>query len=295
MAPDKVTVGLIQTSSHEDPRSNLEKNIAKIREAASSGAQIICLQELFYLPYFCQECRRQYFSFAETLPGPVTDTLAEVARELSVVIIAPLFERRAEGVYHNSAAVLDADGSLRGIYRKMHLPNDPFFYEKFYFAPGDLGWKCFDTRYGRIGVLICWDQWFPEAARLVALEGAQVLFYPTAIGWHELENKEEAVIQREAWEVVQRSHAIANEIYVAAVNRTGKEGPVTFWGSSFVCDPFGKMLAKAEQTGDAILLAECDLSRIAEIRQNWPFLRDRRIDAYRGMDKIFGGAGEALP
>jgi N-carbamoylputrescine amidase len=287
MGSSQVKIALIQTSAGPTCEENLQKTIGKVKGAAEAGAGIICLQELFNLPYFCQECRQQHFNFAEPVPGPTTRSLMDLAREKSVVIIAPVFEKRAEGIYHNTAAVLDADGTLKGIYRKMHLPNDPFFYEKFYFSPGDLGFKIFKTRAATFGVLICWDQWFPEAARLACLQGAQILFYPSAIGWHDLEETTEKQNQLEAWQVIQRSHAIANEVFVAAVNRVGKEGPVTFWGNSFVCDPFGKVLAQAGAEEEKVLLAECDLDRITDIRQNWPFLRDRRLDAYGPIDQRF--------
>ncbi len=286
-AGNKVTLGLIQTAVGEDPRRNLEKAVEKIRQAQNAGAEIVCLQELFNLPYFCQECKRHHFGLAEPVPGPTVEVLSGLAREKSTVLIAPVFEKRAEGVYHNSAAVIDADGTLLGLYRKMHLPNDPFFYEKFYFSPGDLGFRTFKTRAADLSVMICWDQWYPEAARLAALQGAQILFYPTAIGWHESETDAEKKTQLEAWQTVQRGHAVANEVFVAAVNRHGKEGAVDFWGHSFVSDPFGKVLAQAGGNDDENLIVECDLSKIAEVRQNWPFLRDRRTDAYEGLKERF--------
>ena len=267
-----------------DPNENLAKAVWRIREAAGRGAQIVCLQELFRSQYFCREENAGLFDLAESIPGPSTETLSKLAGELGVVIVGSLFERRAAGVYHNTAAIIDADGSLRGIYRKMHIPDDPLYFEKFYFTPGDLGFRSFDTRYGRVGVLVCWDQWYPEAARLAALTGAQILFYPTAIGWHPAEKQQYGAAQHDAWRTMQRAHAIANGIYVAAVNRVGYEGPpehgLQFWGASFVADPFGQVVAEASHDGEEILIAECDPRRIEEVRRNWPFLRDRRIDAY---------------
>ncbi len=282
--PEKFTVGLVQMSCSPEPEANLIRAIARIREAAARGAQIICLQELFRSQYFCREENAELFALAEAIPGPSTDALTCLARELRVVIIASLFERRAAGLYHNTAAVLDADGSLLGLYRKMHIPDDPLYYEKFYFTPGDLGFPNFDTRYGRIGVLVCWDQWYPEGARLASLRGAQILFYPTAIGWHPSEKEQCGAAQLDAWRTIQRSHAIANGIYVAAVNRVGYEGPpergLEFWGTSFVADPFGEVLAQASACKEETLIVECDPQRMEEVRRNWPFLRDRRIDAY---------------
>jgi N-carbamoylputrescine amidase len=267
-----------------DPDANLATAATRVREAAGAGADIVCLPELFRTPYFCQQEDAANFDLAEPVPGPTTETLGRVAREASVVVIAPVFERRAPGVYHNSAAVLDRDGSLRGVYRKMHIPEDPLYYEKFYFTPGDLGFRAFDTGFGRVGTLVCWDQWYPEAARLTALAGAQVLFYPTAIGWHPREKAEHGAAQIAAWQTMQRAHAIANGVYVAAVNRVGHEGPanggIEFWGASFACDPFGVVLAEASRTAEEILVAECDLAHLEDVRRNWPFLRDRRIDAY---------------
>ncbi|MGI8746668.1 MAG: carbon-nitrogen hydrolase [Bryobacteraceae bacterium] len=281
---DKFTVGLIQTSCGLDPNENLEKAKWRIREAASQGAQIICLQELFRSQYFCREENAALFALAEPVPGPSTQALGKLAREHQVVIIASLFERRAAGVYHNTAAIIGADGELTGIYRKMHIPDDPLYYEKFYFTPGDLGFLNFDTRFGRLGVLVCWDQWYPEGARLSAIRGANILFYPTAIGWHPAEKDRHGKAQLDAWRTIQRAHAIANGIYVAAVNRVGFEGPpdhgLEFWGSSFVADPFGQLIAEASSTNEEILIAECDPQRMEEVRRNWPFFRDRRIDAY---------------
>ena len=277
-------VGLVQMTCSLDPAENLEKAILRVRESASQGAQVVCLQELFRSQYFCREENAELFALAESIPGPATTTLGRIARELRVVIVASLFERRAAGLYHNTAAIIGADGELAGIYRKMHIPDDPLYYEKFYFTPGDLGFLNFDTRYGRIGVLVCWDQWYPEGARLTSLQGANILFYPTAIGWHPSEKAEYGAAQLDAWRTIQRSHAIANGIYVAAVNRVGFEGPpcqgLEFWGSSFVADPFGQVIAQASTGAEEILVAECDPARIEEVRRNWPFLRDRRIDAY---------------
>jgi N-carbamoylputrescine amidase len=280
----KFQVGLIQMACSRDPNENLAKAEWRIREAAGRGAQIICLQELFRSQYFCREEDARLFDLAEPIPGPTTNVLSLLARELNVVIVASIFERRAAGLYHNTAAVIDADGSLLGLYRKMHIPDDPLYFEKFYFTPGDLGFKNFDTRYGRIAALVCWDQWYPEAARVAALGGADVLFYPTAIGWHPAEKSEFGAAQHDAWRTIQRSHAIANGIYVAAVNRVGFEGPpdrgLEFWGASFVADPFGQVLAEASHDREETLIVECDRRRIDEVRRNWPFLRDRRIDAY---------------
>ncbi len=269
------------------PQANLKKAMRLIRAAAQRGAKIICLQELFRSLYFCQQEDAENFKLAETIPGPTTEALSKLAREKKIVIIAPIFEKRGTGVYHNSAAVMDADGSLLGLYRKMHIPDDPHFYEKFYFAPGDLGFKSYETRYAKISVLICWDQWFPEAARLAALGGAEILFYPTAIGWHDSETKETAKAQLEGWQIVQRGHAVANEIFVAAANRVGREGELTFWGSSFVADPFGGLLASADQKKEETLIVDCDLEQIGVIREGWPFLRDRRIDAYAPLTQRF--------
>jgi N-carbamoylputrescine amidase len=277
-------VGLIQMSCSPAPAENLAKAQQRIRQAASRGANIICLQELFRSQYFCREENADFFALAEPVPGPSTDALSKLARELGVVILVPLFEQRAAGLYHNTAAVIDADGALLGLYRKMHIPDDPLYYEKFYFTPGDLGFPNFDTRFGRIAVLVCWDQWYPEGARLASLRGAKILFYPTAIGWHPAEKAQHGAAQLDAWRTIQRSHAIANGIFVAAVNRVGFEGPresgLEFWGSSFVADPFGQLLAEAPADKEETLVVECDLRRMEEVRRNWPFLRDRRIDAY---------------
>ena len=281
---EKLTVGLLQRKCSTDPGANFAGTVEAIREAAKRGGQIICLEELFRSQYFCREENAERFDLAEPIPGPTTEALSKLARELGVVIVASIFERRAAGLYHNSAAVLNADGALLGLYRKMHIPDDPLYYEKFYFTPGDLGFPNFDTRYGRIGVLVCWDQWYPEGARLSSLRGANILFYPTAIGWHPAEKAQFGAAQLDAWRTIQRSHAIANGIFVAAVNRVGFEGPpesgLEFWGSSFVADPFGQIIAEASTDKEETLIVECDLRRMEEVRRNWPFLRDRRTDAY---------------
>src|SRR5450432_180430 len=283
-SPQTFTLGLVQMRCSKDPRDNLERALAHVRAAAKAGAQVICLPELFSTQYFCQTEDHANFDLAEPIPGPSSEALARVAKEARVVVIGSLFERRAAGVYHNTAVVLDADGSTRGLYRKMHIPDDPAYYEKFYFTPGDLGFRAFDTAYGRLGTLVCWDQWYPEGARLTALAGADILFYPTAIGWHPAEKAEHGAAQASAWQTIQRSHAIANGLFVAAVNRVGHEGPadggIEFWGGSFVADPFGVVLAEASRTEEEILVVCCDLARTEEVRRNWPFLRDRRIDAY---------------
>jgi N-carbamoylputrescine amidase len=280
----KFRVGLIQMACSKDPAENLAKAEWRIREAAGRGAQIVCVEELFRSQYFCREENARLFDLAEPIPGPTTECLEALARELSVVIVGSVFERRAPGVYHNTALVIDADGSLAGFYRKMHIPDDPLYFEKYYFTPGDLGFRAFDTRYARVAPLVCWDQWYPEAARLASLSGAQVLFYPTAIGWHPAEKAQYGKAQHDAWRTIQRAHAIANGIYVAAVNRVGYEGPpehgLEFWGASFVADPFGQILAEAAHDAEETLVVECDPRRIEEVRRNWPFLRDRRIDAY---------------
>src|SRR6266849_8686677 len=284
---EKFTVGLIQMSCSLDPNENLAKAESRAREVAGRGAQIICLQELFRSQYFCREENAELFALAEPIPGPSTEAFSKLARELKVVIVAPLFERRAAGLYHNTAAVIDADGSLVGLYRKMHIPDDPLYYEKFYFTPGDLGFPNFDTRYGRIGVQICWDQWYPEGSRITALNGAQVIFYPTSIGWHPHEKAQFGAAQLDAWRTIQRAHAIANGVYVAVVNRVGFEGKpaegdagLEFWGNSFVADPFGQLVAEASNDKEEILVVECDPAKSEDTRRNWPFLRHRRIDAY---------------
>ncbi len=285
-------VALIQMAMAAEPSTNLEAACAKIREAAKRGAQVVCLPELFRSPYFCQKEDAAYFSLAESIPGPSTQALGAVARECKVTIIASLFERRAAGLYHNTTALIAADGNLAGVYRKMHIPDDPAFYEKFYFTPGDLGFRAFDTPHGRLGILICWDQWYPEAARLTALRGADIIFYPTAIGWHPAEKAELGAAQRDAWRTVQRGHAIANGVYVAAVNRVGLETPagppgLEFWGTSFLCDPFGVVRTEGACDREEILLGEVDPSHIEQVRQGWPFLRDRRVDAYGAIDRRF--------
>ena len=282
-----VRLGLVQMSCGTRQEENLEKALQGIRKAAKGGARIIVLQELFRSRYFPQTEEARHFNLAEPIPGPTTERLAEAAREEEVVLIASLFERRTEGLYHNTSVVIDADGALLGKYRKMHIPDDPGYYEKFYFTPGDLGFQTFVTRYAKIGVLICWDQWFPEAARLTALSGAQILFYPTAIGWLDKEPPQAREAQHSAWELIQRGHAVANGVFVASVNRVGKEGKIRFWGNSFVSDPFGRILAKAGASKEEILTADCDLSKIEKIRESWPFLRDRRVDAYQGLASRF--------
>jgi N-carbamoylputrescine amidase len=287
----KYTVGLVQMRMGADPEANFAVTVERIREAARLGANIICLPELFRTQYFCQREELALFDLSEEIPGPSTEKLAEVAREAKVAIIASLFERRAPGLYHNTAVTLNADGAIAGVYRKMHIPDDPLYYEKYYFAPGDLGFQAVDTAFGRVGTLVCWDQWYPEGARLTALQGAEVLFYPTAIGWHPAEKDEFGAAQYDAWQTIQRAHAIANGVYVAGVNRVGVEhgdvlgnrapGPgIEFWGGSFLADPFGRVIAKASHDAEEILLGEIDLGLIEETRRNWPFLRDRRIDAY---------------
>jgi len=281
---DKFTIGVVQMRSSANREENLACATGKICEAAARGAQIVCLHELFLSQYFCREENPDYFDLAEPIPGPSTEALGAVARERKVAIVASLFERRGLGVYHNTAAVIDADGLLLGRYRKMHIPDDPLYYEKFYFTPGDLGFPVFDTRYARIAVQVCWDQWYPEGSRLVSLAGAQVIFYPTTIGWHPHEKREFGAAQLDAWRTIQRSHAIANGVYVAVANRVGFEGTpdggLEFWGNSFIADPFGEMLAQSPDSAEDILITECDPSRSEDVRRNWPFFRDRRIDAY---------------
>ena len=286
MPPDKFTIGLIQTTCAPDNATalNLDRTVEKIREAAARGAQIVCTEELFRSQYFCREEDARLFDLAETIPGPSTERLQPLAAELGIVIVASLFEKRATGLYHNTAVVIDADGALLGLYRKMHIPDDPLFFEKFYFTPGDLGFRAFDTKFGRIATLICWDQWYPEAARLAAMSGANIIFYPTAIGWHPAEKAQYGEAQHDAWRTMMRSHAIASGIYVAAANRVGFEGPLEraleFWGASFVSDPFGRILAEASHDKEETLVVECDTAVMEEVRRGWPFLRDRRIDAY---------------
>jgi len=292
MASKLVKIGLVQHRCTENVEENVNAAIRGVREAAARGANIICLQELFRSLYFCQAEDHKYFELAEPIPGPSTETFSALAKELGVVIIASLFEKRAPGVYHNTAVVLDADGTLLGKYRKMHIPDDPLFYEKFYFTPGDLGFSAWDTKFGRIGVCVCWDRWYPEAARLTAMRGAQILFYPTAIGWHPSEKAKYGERQHSSWETIQRGHAIANGCYVAAPNRTGLETPeggdgIEFWGQSFICDPSGIILDKAPVDSDAVLVTEIDLASVDTQRTHWPFLRDRRIDAYGDITRRF--------
>jgi N-carbamoylputrescine amidase len=290
--PKKVRIGLVQMTCSADLQDNLKKAVQRVREAAAKGAQIVCLQELFTSQYFCQVEDHKYFAFAEEIPGPTTDLLCSLAAELEVVIVASLFERRTAGLYHNTAAVIDADGKFLGKYRKMHIPDDPLFYEKFYFTPGDLGFKAWKTRYATIGVCICWDQWYPEAARLTALRGAQILFYPTAIGWHPSEKAQHGDRQHGAWETIQRSHAVANGCYVAVPNRVGHEAPdggpgIEFWGQSFVADFSGQIMQKASAAAEEILVVDLDLDALDTQRTHWPFFRDRRIDAYDGINQRF--------
>jgi N-carbamoylputrescine amidase len=280
-------IALIQMRCSEDPGENLERALGRIDEAGRSGARVVCLQELFRTRYPCQSEDAARFALAEPIPGPTTEVLCKLAAARGVALIASLFERRAEGLYHNTAAAIDADGRLLGLYRKMHIPDDPLYYEKFYFTPGDLGFRCFELRDARVGALVCWDQWFPEAARLTALAGAQILFYPTAIGWQFDEGPEEDAAQHDAWETAQRAHAIANGVFVAAANRVGEEGAIRFWGQSFVADPFGRVLAKASAREEETLLVECPLERVEQVRRHWPFLRDRRIDAYGDLARRF--------
>jgi N-carbamoylputrescine amidase len=292
--PVKFKIALVQMRCSEDPADNVARALERIRDAARDGAQLVCLPELFRTQYFCQIEDHAFFDLAEPIPGPTTEALARAAREAGVVVIGSLFERRAAGVYHNTAVVIDADGRLCGSYRKMHIPDDPLYYEKFYFTPGDLGFRAFDTACGRIGTLVCWDQWYPEAARLTALAGADLLLYPTAIGWHPSEKAEFGAAQASAWQTAQRAHAIANGVYVAAVNRVGHEkspgatgAGIEFWGGSFVADPFGTVLAEASRTEEETLIVTCDRQHQETVRRHWPFLRDRRIDAYGAITRRF--------
>lgn len=286
---DLFTLGLIQMRCSMDPKENLAKAIERIHEAAKLGAQIVCLPELFLSPYFCKTHDLSLFDLAEPIPGPSSDKLAVAAKQAGVVLVASIYEKQIEGLFYNTAAVFDADGSLLDTYRKMHIPHDPLYFEKYYFRPGDRGFKVFDTRFGKVGTLVCWDQWFPEGARLTALKGAEVLVYPTAIGWHPREKAEFGQSQHDAWETIQRSHAIANGLYVAAVNRVGFEpssdGGLEFWGASFVADPFGVLLHRASHTEETIVVMECDRARMRDVRRNWPFFRDRRTDAYGGLSQ----------
>ena len=298
MPADKYSVGLIQMSCSPDPEHNLAHAIEMVREAAGRGAQVVCLPELFQTQYFCQREDAALFDLAEPIPGPTTTQLSQVARQQHIVLVASLFEKRAPGVYHNTAAVFDADGSMKGIYRKMHIPDDPLYYEKFYFTPGDLGFKAFDTEPAKIGTLVCWDQWYPEGARLTAMQGATVLFYPTAIGWHPAEKEQYGIAQHDAWRTIQRAHAIANGVYVGVVNRVGHESGnirgnevkgagLEFWGGSFLADPFGQIIAEGSSDKEEILIGEVDLKRLEDVRRNWPFLRDRRIDSYAPITSRF--------
>ena len=280
-----IRIGLTQYTAVSDPRTNLDVAEVQVRDAASQGAQIICLQELCRTLYFCQTEDPKYFDLAEPIPGPSTDRLADLANELGVVLVVPLFEKRAVGVYHNTAAVIDADGSYLGHYRKMHIPEDPGFHEKFYFTPGDQGYRSWETAFGTIGVLICWDQWYPEAARLTAMSGADILFYPTAIGWLENEKDAVCVAQHNAWQTVQRGHAVANGCYVATANRVGRQGDTVFWGQSFVSNPYGEVVAEASACESEVLLADCDLAQQEEFRRIWPFFRDRRIDSFAPLQE----------
>jgi N-carbamoylputrescine amidase len=294
MAAEKFRVGLVQMRCGPEPEQNVAHALEMIRQAARQGAQIVCLPELFRTQYFCQREDSALFDLAEPVPGPTTQAIAEAAKAAGVSVIASVFEKRAAGVYHNTAAVIDSSGSLRGIYRKMHIPDDPLYYEKYYFTPGDLGFRAFDTQVGKVGALVCWDQWYPEGARLTALQGANILFYPTAIGWHPAEKAEYGEAQHDAWRTIQRAHAIANGVYVAVVNRVGHENGnvrdntapgegLEFWGGSFLCDPFGRVLMEGSHEKEEILVGEVDLSTLEDIRRNWPFLRDRRIDSYGGI------------
>jgi N-carbamoylputrescine amidase len=283
----KVSIAAIQSTCSDDVSLNLTQTIAEIEKAAQNGAQLVCLQELFASKYFCQSEDHEQFSLAESIPGPTTDRLSDIAKANQVVIVAGIFERRAAGLFHNSAVVIESDGSLVGIYRKMHIPDDPFFYEKFYFTPGDLGFQSFKTSVGNIGVCICWDQWFPEAARLTALRGAEVLVYPTAIGWQSNEKDEFGASQLNAWQTMMRSHAIANGVFIVAPNRIGVEDNIEFWGSSFIADPYGNLLCVGGNDQPETLIADCDLDLIETARTHWPFLRDRRIDAYQDLTQRF--------
>ena len=291
MAPERFRVGLVQMSCGPEPEANLQKAIDRVADAAGRGAQVICLPELFQTQYFCQREDASLFDLAEAIPGPTSAKLGEIAKKHNIVLVASLFEKRAPGVYHNTAAVFDSDGALRGLYRKMHIPDDPLYYEKYYFTPGDLGFRAHDTSFGRVGTLVCWDQWYPEGARLTALQGASILFYPTAIGWHPAEKADFGTAQHDAWRTIQRAHGIANGVYVGVVNRVGFEtgnirgksasgDGLEFWGGSFLCDPFGTVLAEASHDKEEILIGDVDLRKLEEIRRNWPFLRDRRIDSY---------------
>jgi N-carbamoylputrescine amidase len=287
MTSEPLRIALVQMSCEAEPQRNLDKALTRISEAAARGAKVICLQELFRSRYFCQSEEVRSFDLAEPIPGPTTEALGAVAAARKVVVVGSIFERRTEGIYHNTAVVMDADGRLAGRYRKMHIPDDPHYYEKFYFTPGDLDFTAHRTAHATVGALVCWDQWFPEAARLVALAGAQIVFYPTAIGWERGEVEPVRRRQLQAWETVQRGHAIANGMFVAVVNRVGPEDSLEFWGNSFVVDPFGEVIARAGASAEEILVADCNLALIEETRRNWPFLRDRRIDAYGDLLRRF--------
>jgi N-carbamoylputrescine amidase len=287
-AAGKLRLGLVQMACGEDPGENLARALGHAEAAAKKGADVVLLQELFTSRYFCYEENHDWFRLAEPVPGPTTTAVGRVAKATKTTIVAPFFEKRAAGVYHNSAAVIGPDGAVKDVYRKMHIPDDPGYYEKFYFTPGDAGFKAHKAPRGTLGTLICWDQWFPEAARLTALAGAEVLLYPTAIGGIPKDSAQDHLDQRDAWETMQRAHAISNGVFVAAVNRVGTEHGVKFWGGSFVCDPLGRVLARAGREKDEVLLVDCDLSRVEYARQHWPFLRDRRIDAYIGLIRRFG-------
>jgi N-carbamoylputrescine amidase len=282
-----VKIGLVQTTSEQDVEKNLSKTLALARQVIEKGAQIVCLQELYRSDYFCITEDYEAFSLAETIPGPSSEAFSQLAKEKGVAIVVPIFEKRAHGLYHNSIVMIEADGSIKGIYRKMHIPDDPGFYEKFYFTPGDLGYKSFDTKYAKVGTLICWDQWYPEAARLTALKGAEILVYPTAIGWDQTEEEPLRSAQHEAWYTMQRSHSIANGVFVVSVNRIGREGDLEFWGQSFVSDPFGRILYKASKDKEETVVVECDLSLIDHFRTRWPFLRDRRVDTFEDLKHRF--------
>lgn len=285
--PRQVRIAVIQMTCVREKGPNVEKALARIAEAAANGANVICLQELFAGEYFCQTEDHARFAEAEPIPGPTSDAFQAAAKKHGVVLVASLFEKRAAGLYHNTAVIFDADGKQLGLYRKMHIPDDPLYYEKFYFTPGDLGFKSFETKFGKVGVCVCWDQWYPEAARLTALTGAEMLFYPTAIGWLPDEKAEFGAAQHAAWETMMRSHAIANGLFVAAPNRVGREGSLEFWGGSFISNPNGVLLAKASHDQEEILYADCDLGLVDVVRTHWPFLRDRRIDAYQGLTKRY--------
>ena len=298
-----VRVGLTQMAASADPKQNLRHQLTLLEQAANAGAKILCTPELFTSRYFCQVEDHRFFKLAETIPGPSTDALGKLARKHNAVIVGSLFEKRASGLYHNTAVIIETDGSIKGIYRKMHIPDDPLYYEKFYFTPGDTGFRAWDTSYGKIGVLICWDQWYPEGARLTALQGAEILFYPTAIGWHPSEKAEYGKAQHESWELIQRSHAVANGCYVCSPNRIGlekilgadgkpvSEEGIEFWGQSFVAAPNGQIIDKASANKEQVLVVDCDLEKVEFSRTHWPFLRDRRIDAYGNLTRRFVDAG----